>query len=146
MYLTKPLDLVQETNLTKMLTDEIMPCLQGAVPSTIVTSDLTGVPNTTVISQAFYVDADHIALSFQFFNKTIKNIRENPFASLQVISPIDMAMWNLEIEYIRSETEGDIFDQMDMQLEAIASMTGMSGVFQLKAADIYKVNAVVKLN
>jgi hypothetical protein len=33
---------------------------------------------------------------------------------------------------------------MDMQIEAIASMTGMKGIFKLKAADIYRVISVTK--
>ena len=35
---------------------------------------------------------------------------------------------------------------MDMQLEAIASMSGMSGVFKLQAADVYRVLSVRKMS
>jgi hypothetical protein len=52
----------------------------------------------------------------------------------------------LGIRYLHSETEGPVFDQMDMQLEAIASMSGMSDVFKLKAADIYEVESVQKID
>jgi len=127
-----------------MITDEMKPAMQGTIPSIIVTCSKDGIPNATTISQAFYVDENHIALSFQFFNKTIKNVRENPFASLTIYHPQTFENWVMNIEYIRSETEGDLFDQMDMQLEAIASMTGMSDVFKLRAADVYKVHSVEK--
>lgn len=128
-----------------MITQDMLPAMQGAVPSTLVTCDKSGLPNVAVISQAFFVDDQHLALSFQFFNKTIRNVRENPKASLQIVHPGSFDMWDIEIEFDRSETEGPLFDQMDMQLEAIASMTGMSDVFNLKAADVYKVKSVTKV-
>jgi hypothetical protein len=51
----------------------------------------------------------------------------------------------LQLEYTHSETKGPIFDEMDMQIEAIASASGMSGVFKLKAADIYRVRSWERL-
>jgi hypothetical protein len=127
-----------------MITDEMKPAMQGIIPSTLVTCSKDGIPNTTVISQVFYVDELHVALSFQFFSKTIRNVRENPNASVAIFNPSDFTNFSLDIEYIRSETDGPVFEQMDMQLEAIASMTGMAGIFKLKAADIYRVKSVRK--
>ena len=53
-----------------------------------------------------------------------------------------MTMYNLELEFDHSETDSDLFDDMDMKLEAIASMSGMSGIFKLLAADVYKVKSL----
>ena len=128
-----------------MITDEHMPCLQGMFPSWMTTCSMEGEPNTTVISQVWYVDAEHVALSFQFFNKTKKNISENPHAFATIVNPGTLAMYNLELEFDHSETNGDLFDDMDMKLEAIASMTGMSGIFKLQAADIYTVTSLKPL-
>lgn len=125
-----------------MLTTEIMPALQGLLPSVISTCSLDGVPNVTFVSQVWYVDQEHVALSFQFFNKTIRNIRENPNATVQVIDPITLERWELKLLYLRTETAGPVFDEMEIKLEAIASMSGMLGVFQLKGADIYRVKSV----
>ena len=50
----------------------------------------------------------------------------------------------MELEYDHSETDGPIFEAMDMQIEAIASMTGMKGIFKLRAADIYRVLSATK--
>lgn len=128
------------------LPDAIRPVLQNGVPAILVTCSAAGVPNTTVISQAYYVDATHIALSFQFFNKTIRNVRENPRASLCLNDLAGCENWTLDIEYERSETDGPVFDEMDMQIEAIASATGMSGIFKLRAADVYRVRSFERLS
>jgi hypothetical protein len=121
------------------LPDEIRPVLDNGVPSVMVTCSADGIPNVTVISQVYYVDEQHAALSFQFFSKTIKNVRENPRAYVCLTDMAGHSHWILQLEFQRSETEGPIFDAMDMQIEAIASATGMSGIFKLRAADIYRV-------
>ncbi len=127
-----------------MLPDDIKPAMEGFVPSAVITCSLDGTPNASEVTQVYYVDQDHVALSFQFFNKTINNIRENPFACVLLRHPYTFERYALELEYDRSEQEGPVFNRMDMQIEAIASITGMSDVFKLKAADIYRVRSVTK--
>ena len=114
-----------------VLPDEIKSAMEGVIPSKIVTCSLDGTPNATTISQVYYVDADHVALSYQFFNKTTKNVRENPHAAVWLINPETFESWELEIEYDHSETSGPVFEAMDMRIEAIASLTGMKGIFKL---------------
>jgi hypothetical protein len=126
------------------LPDEIRPVLDNGVPALMVTCSKDGVPNATVISQVYFVTETRVALSFQFFSKTIKNVRENPRAWVGLSDLAGSADWALELEFERSETDGPIFDAMDMQIEAIASMTGMSGIFKLRAADVYRVLSVEK--
>ncbi|MEC8596628.1 MAG: pyridoxamine 5'-phosphate oxidase family protein [SAR324 cluster bacterium] len=125
-----------------MITEQHLPAMQGLIPACVTTCSAAGEPNTTVISQVWYVDEDHVALSHQFFNKTRRNIAENPHAVVMILSPENGATFDLSITYARTETEGPLFDEMDMKLEAIASMTGMSGVFKLLGADIYKVDSI----
>jgi hypothetical protein len=127
-----------------MLPDEIRPAMQGVIPSHVVTCARDGTPNASAISQVYYVDPDHVALSHQFFNKTKRNLAENPRAFVWLISPETFDTWDLELEFDRSETSGPIFEAMDMQIEAIASTVGMKGVFKLRAADIFRVIAVAK--
>ena len=129
-----------------MITDEHLPALQGMFPSWITTVSSDGEPNTTVISQIWHVNDTEVALSFQFFNKTKKNISRNPFAFATITNPTSFDTYTLELEYNRTESEGDLFDEMDMKLEAIASMSGMSGIFELRGADIYTVMSISKNN
>jgi uncharacterized protein len=123
---------------------EIRPALENGIPAVMVTCSAAGVPNVTVISQVYYVDDQHAALSFQFFSKTIRNVRENPYAYVCVSDLEGRAEWILQLAFKRSETEGPVFEAMDMQIEAIATATGMSGIFKLRAADIYRVISVEK--
>ena len=127
------------------LPDEIKSVMQNGVPANIVTCSAEGIPNTTIISQVYYVDPVHVALSFQFFNKTVHNVRGNPHACVCINDLVNNTQWILDVQYDHSETEGPIFDEMDMQIEAIASMTGMSGIFNLRAADVYLVKSFKKI-
>jgi hypothetical protein len=56
------------------------------------------------------------------------------------------AAWILQARYHHSETEGPVFEAMDIQIEAIASATGMSGVFKLRAADVYEILSVQRID
>ena len=127
-----------------VLPDEIRAAMQGVIPSHVVTCAQDGTPNASTISQVYYVDADHVALSHQFFNKTKRNIVENPHAVVWLISPKTFDTWELELEFDHAETSGPLFDAMDMQIEAIASMVGMKGIFKLRAADVFRVRSVTR--
>jgi hypothetical protein len=122
--------------------DAIRPCLEGAIPGVMCTCAADGTPNVTYISQVEYVDSAHLALSFQFFNKTRRNVLANPLAELLVIHPEHGAMYRIAARYLRTETEGALFERMKAKLAGIASHTGMSGVFKLRGADVYAVERV----
>lgn len=128
-----------------VINEDIRAAMQGIIPSTIVTCSAEGVPNVAYISQVYYVDDEHIALSHQFFNKSISNIRENPQLCVSIVSPENAQMWRIDCRYLRSETTGKLFDEMNAQLEAIASMMGMENVFKLKSADVYKILKLEKM-
>lgn len=127
------------------LPPEIRVCMEGVIPALIATCDAEGTPNVSYISQVWYVDDRHVALSWQFFNKTVRNLQQNPHASVQVIDPRDLSFWWLRTRFVRTETDGPTFDAMSAQLEVIASMTGMTGVFKLQAAMIHEVEEVGRL-
>jgi len=117
-------------------------CFEGAVPSTIATCAPDGMPNVAYLSQVHYVDDAHVALSFQFFNTTRRNILANPRATVQVVDALTAAHYRLQLEYLRTESEGPLFESMKAKLAGIASHTGMSKVFRLQGSDVYRVLSV----
>jgi adenylate cyclase len=114
-------------------------CFQGVIPSVVASSDATGMPNVTYVSQVYLIDDGHVALSCQFFNKTRRNLDENRNATVEVYDPLTMQAYRLRLRFLRSEKTGPLFDTMYMRIQAIASHTGMEGVFRLVAADIFEV-------
>lgn len=125
--------------------DAIRHCLEGAIPATVATCSAEGVPNATYVSQMMYVDARHVALSFQFFSKTRQNILSNPQATALVVDPVSAVSYRLELLYLRTETAGALFQSLKAKLAGIASHTGMADVFKLQGADIYRVLSVERL-
>lgn len=114
-------------------------CFQGIVPGTLATCAPDGTPNVTYLSQIRQVDERHVAISRQFFNKTSRNLEANPRATAAVIDPVTFESWTLGLRYVRSETDTPLFAEMALRIEAIASHTGMKGIFRLLSADVCEV-------
>lgn len=124
----------------------IRPCLEGMIPGVIATCDASGVPNVSYVSQVHYVDGHQLALSFQFFNKTRLNMLQNPQLTAYVIDPVTTSRYRIALLYLRTETDGPLFQHMKAKLAGIASHTGMSGIFELRGADICRVLQIEKVS
>jgi len=118
---------------------ELHPCFQGVIPSLITTCARDGTPNITYLSQVHLVGPRQVALSQQFFNKTQRNIAENPWAAVLVMDPVSFEAYRLLLRFHHAETSGPLFERMALRIQVIASHTGMAGVFKLRSADVYDV-------
>ena len=127
------------------LEDVPLTCFQGVLPAAFATSSKDGEPNVTYISQVFLVDARHVAVTCQFFNKTKRNVSEHPLASVMLQEPLTFQPYRLDLRFVREETKGPLYDSMKLRIEAIASMCGMKGVFRLLSADVYEVLGVERV-
>lgn len=124
--------------MNEPLLSDLRDCFEGAVPAVVATAALDGTPNVTYLSKVHYVDEDHVALSNQFFSKTTRNLAENPRASLLLVSP-SYDEYRLTLRYERTERRGPLFEGLRHDVDTLAGLQGMQGVFKLRAADIYRV-------
>lgn len=129
-----------------MLTlDTLRSCLEGAIPSVIATCSPDGTPNVSYLSQVEFVDSTHVALTYQFFNTTRRNILANPQATVGLSDPLTGANYRLTVVYERTETSGPVFERMKAKLAGIASHEGMTGIFRLLGSDIYRVSSIEEI-
>jgi hypothetical protein len=120
-------------------------CFQGVIPSAVCTANPEGVPNVIFVSQVYRVDDRRVALSRQFFSKTTRNLEATRRATVEVMDPLTLEAYRLRLRFVGSETSGPLFDTMALRIEAIASHTGMSGIFRLIAADVFEVERLQKV-
>lgn len=119
--------------------EQLRECFDGVIPGMLSTSDASGEPNVALLSQVQFVDGGHVALSYQFFNKTRQNVLAGSPVRLLLNSYLTGAEYLLQLQYLRTETAGPLFEQMKAKLAGIASHEGMADVFRLLGADVYRV-------
>lgn len=125
--------------------ESLAACFQGLIPAWLCTCSRDGIPNVAILSHVDYVDSRHVALSFQFFNKSKRNVMENPKALVRLYDPETFEAYAMRLRYVRTETEGPVFESMRLRIEAIASYSGLKGIFRLLGADVYEVLSVTRL-
>lgn len=128
--------------MNMVLSKQIEQALEGVFPSYIMTVSKDGFPTNTSLSQVCYVDERHIALPVQTYSKTCKHIKEVPDMFAEVVDPVTLRNWNLELKYLSTVEQGPIFEKMAEKLATLFSLVDMEDLFHLKGAEIYEVLAV----
>jgi hypothetical protein len=128
--------------INRVLSKQIKSALEGVLPSYIITVSRDGFPTNTSLSQVCYVDERHIALPVQTFNKACQKVQEVPDIIAEVVDPVTLRNWNLELKYLNTVEQGPIFQKMAVKIAKIFSLVGMEDLFHLRGAEIYEVIAV----
>jgi adenylate cyclase len=113
--------------------------MEGVIPPVLCTASPDRIPNVSYLSLCEYVDPLHIALSYQFFNRSRENVLATRRASLTLDDPYTGGGVVMQLEYQRTDTEGPVFERLRAKLMGVASHVGMDKVFHLRGADIYQV-------
>ncbi len=120
---------------------ELRDAFEGIIPSIVGTVDADGVPNVGYLSHVHYVDDDHVALSNQYFSKTIANVRSQGVATVLVLDARTGQQYVLDLTFKEALDSGPIFERMDAQLDIVSQLYGVGPMMKLKSADIYHVTA-----
>lgn len=122
-----------------MIPEEMKPALMGVVPATLITSSKEGIPNITNISRVWYVDSNHVAVANHMLKKSVLNLQENPYAFIRTMDTTSFSTWELELEYIGSRSDGEIFAEMKKQYDVLSMMLESKMPITVNCAELFTV-------
>lgn len=118
------------------LTDEIRESLTGTKVFFLATSSKDGRPNVVPIGAFKLLDDETALISDQFFNKTQKNLKENPQVAL--------SWWGTKGGFqlkgtVTIHTDGEIFRQDAAWVKGIRADLVAKAAVVLKITDVYQI-------
>jgi GAF domain-containing protein len=119
--------------------ESIRDCLRAGLPSSLATCLPDGTPHISYVSQVHYLDRERVATSRQSFNRALVHLEAAPFSQALVMRPGTGEQFRLDLRYLHTATEGEEFEAMRANLDAIASQTGMGSLFRLRWLDVHTV-------
>jgi adenylate cyclase len=119
--------------------ESIRDCLRAGLPSPMATCSPDGTPHISYVSQVQYLDRERVATSRQSFNRALAHLESRPLSQAIIVRPGTGEQFRLDLHYLHTATEGEEFEAMRANLDAIASQTGMGPAFRLRGLDVHRV-------
>ena len=120
------------------VTEEIKESLKGTKIAFLATASKDGAPNVVPIGAFKFLDDETLLISDQFFNKTLKNLQENP--------RIALVWWGEKGGFqvkadITIHTEGEIFRQNVEWVRGIKETLRPKSAIVGKITDVYLIKS-----
>ncbi|MEN3283881.1 MAG: adenylate cyclase [Solirubrobacteraceae bacterium] len=119
--------------------ESIRDCLRAGLPSPMATCGPDGTPHISYISQVQYLDCERVATSRQSFNRALVHLDASPLSQAIIVRPATGEQFRLDLRHLHTATDGEEFEAMRANLDAIASHTGMGPAFRLRGLDVHRV-------
>lgn len=125
--------------------ESIRDCLRSGLPSPMATCASDGTPHLSYILRVQYLDRERVATSRQSFNRALTHLNASPSSQVLVVRPGTGEEFRLDLRYLHTATEGEEFETMRANLDAIASHMGMGPAFRLRGIDVHRVERCTRI-
>jgi adenylate cyclase len=119
--------------------ESVRDCLRAGLPSPLATCSPDGTPHISFLSRVQYLDRERVATSRQSFNRGVAEMHVSPFSQTLIVRPATGEQFRLDLRYLHTTAEGEEFEAMRANLDAIAPHTGLDSVFRLRGMDVHRV-------
>jgi hypothetical protein len=119
--------------------ESIRDCLRAGLPASMATCSPDGTPHISYILHVRYLDRERVATSRQSFNRALPHLDASPLSQTLVVRPTTGEQFRLDLRYLHTAVEGEEFEAVRANLDAIASHTGQGPAFRLRGLDVHRV-------
>ena len=118
------------------LTDEVLKAVEKTMPTCIASASSDGIPNIVYVTYIKAVDNETLVVADNKFEKTRKNLDENPRLSVVVLDPDTKKAYQIKC---RSEcvTGGDRYNQVVDWVHINHPQMTPKAAFYLKVDEVY---------
>lgn len=119
------------------LTTELKQAIEKAELYPLATASDTGMPNVIPIKFVFVADDDTLWLTDNFMAKTMKNLRQNPQAAINIDIPSDDIYLQIK-GTTQIETIGENYESMREKVLAVKPDAPAKSLVVMKITEIYQ--------
>ncbi len=118
------------------LTDEVLKAVEKTMPTCIASASSDGIPNIVYVTYIKAVDNETLVVADNKFEKTRKNLDENPRLSVVVLDPDTKKAYQIKC---RSEcvTDGDRYNKVVDWVHINHPQMTPKAAFYLKVDEVY---------
>ncbi len=125
--------------------ESIRDCLEPGLPAPLASCAPDGTPHISYIQQVQYLDSERVSTSRQVFNRALHTLPDSPFSQALVVCARTGEQYRLELQYLHTDTNGEAFEAMRANLDAIASQLRIGPAFRLRGLDVHRVRRCTRV-
>ena len=118
---------------------EIAACFEGLIPAEIATASADGVPTSPTCRACTWSTTSGSRSPTSSSRRRRATWPRTRTRAWWSSIPLTYDSYRMMLVYERTERRGPIFERLRRDVDAIAALTGMAGIFKLRSADIYRV-------
>ena len=115
---------------------EVVETLQKQKPTPIATANLVGVPNVVYVGSIKILDDENIMIGDNFFNKTLKNLEENPLISILCWDAEQKRSYQIKGS-VKIHTHGPVFEEMRAWIHSTRPELPAKSCVMVKVEEVY---------
>ncbi len=98
-----------------------------------------GIPHISSVAQVEYLDRERVGTPRQAFHRTVEHLQASPYSQALITRPETGEQFRLDLQYLHTATDGEEFEGMRANLDAIVASAEQDSALRLRGLDVHRV-------